>query len=157
MNNDLTVEVFSAGKRFGTGHVTEVRIDRFDGFMYGKETTTIKAVIERYFEPNPTTEHMRNSCNTPVRLEFDCGYGEEKIFNTKPDMNETFFMNYMEGQSAPTCQFTSQEDALQEAARLSATHRQSVYTLKAVIKTKPKHDVERTELKEKALTEKAGE
>lgn len=95
----------------------------------------------------------------PITVDYGrCGdYDEMETFKTIKDMDDVFFMNYMVGGHAPTHQFTNQADALAEAARLASTHKASVYTLKAIIKTKPKHDVITEELQDKALPEKAGD
>lgn len=67
-------------------------------------------------------------------------------------MIEPFYMNFMEGGHAPSYQFTKQEDAEKEAARLAHAHQRNVYTLVAIVETAPKHNVVRTELKAKELT-----
>ncbi len=53
-------------------------------------------------------------------------------------MNKDFFMNYAEGQGAPTVKYDDQNTATKEAERLAEKLGVEVTTLKAVTKTAPK-------------------
>ena len=126
MSEQITCEVFRNGVSIGVGDVTEIRNYGDFNEWSGRKTYSQCSITATLRNPNFNKQ------------------------NTK-EMDETFFMNYMEGGSAPTFKFTNQTDALAEAARLASNHKTAVYTLRAVIKTKPKHDVTTEELKEKAL------
>lgn len=142
--NSLTVQVFDGSERVGYGYVTNLTQELNPS--YGRQSK-IEATLNQF-------DMSRHSCRPePCEVFIDFNDFSQPSPKNKIDMNETFFMNFMQGGSTPTYQFTSQEEALAEAARLAATHRAPVYTLKAVIKTEPKHDVKTTELKEKALPE----
>lgn len=69
------------------------------------------------------------------------------------NMNEetVFYMNYLQGGSGPTFKFINLEDAEKEAARLAHNHQTDVFTLKAIEKTAPIRNVEKTSLKENTL------
>ena len=139
MNKNRVVVHEVDGPRIGEGYITEMRRE------YGHDWTQLTINLLNMGQCRPTT------------IDYgDCAE-ERSTFKPTKEMTETFYMNYAEGGHAPTHQFTNQADALAEAARLASNYKVSVYTLKAVIKTKPKHDVVTEELQEKALPEKAGE
>lgn len=60
-------------------------------------------------------------------------------------MQQTFFMNYMEGSSAPTVRYFSKEHAEKEAERLVRTHGRKVFTLITVSSTEPPQQYIKTE------------
>jgi hypothetical protein len=65
-------------------------------------------------------------------------------------MNKEFFMNYAEGQGAPTVKYEAENAAIKEAERLAEKLGVEVTTLKAVTKTAPKDIAKRVKTYEDA-------
>lgn len=65
-------------------------------------------------------------------------------------MNKDFFMNYAEGQGAPTVKYDNEETATKEAERLAEKLGVKVATLKAVTLTEPKDITKRVKSYEDA-------
>lgn len=105
---------------------------------------------EAYNDGDEVLHDMIKMLNEHTVLQLQAHTELSKQTNYTP-MDEVFYMNYAEGQNSPTFKFTNLEDAMAEAARVSTNIKMPVYTLKAIKRTKPRHDVIIDELKELAL------